>query len=288
MNLPAPNEAVSPAWRKLMKRCLWILPLLLAPATLAQTSKPQAITKVGDVYLTRTLIAMPEMPPQVTASVTASFFRGTSSLATPLTRETCAVQDGGDGLLGLPGVSPDAAPVQAPTFLDAGTPLVLHAGSKPYAQLNRLRQGSRISYVPTVPTLPAPPSGLVLDIPGAPGGFPAFKGAVVPPADPPRLTSPSADEDVTPNTTFRWSNPTRDPNATVLLMGMQEDPELMFSCMVQDDGTFSFPPEVVTQLKSKGFTSGMVTGVGRTTSRTYRSGDAALSVRNVVLALGER
>ncbi|WP_019588562.1 hypothetical protein [Deinococcus apachensis] len=271
-----------------MKHALWTLPLLLAPIALAQVSKPPPITKVGDVYLTRTQIAVPGMPAQVTAAVTASFFRSTSSLAAPLTREVCGVQEGGDGPLGLTSVPSNASPVEAPTFLDAGTPLVLRAGSKGYAQLKRTRQGSRISYVSTVPTLPAPPPGLVLDIPGAPGGFPAFKGVEVPPSDLPRLTVPTRDEDVTPSTTFRWSNPTHDANTTVLLMGMQEDPELVVSCLVRDDGTFSFPPEVVAQLKAKGFTSGMLTGVGRTSGRTYRSGDAALSVRNFVLALGER
>ena len=271
-----------------MKCPLWTLSLLLAPIALAQVSKPQSIAKVGDVYLTRTYIAAPGMNGQDSVRVTASFFRGTASLATSLTRETCTVQDGGDGPLGLPSVLPDAAAIQAPTFLDAGTPLVMYAGAGVYAQLNRLRQGSRISYAPTVPSLPTPPARLVLDIPGASGGFPTFTGVEVPPSEPPRLTSPTADDDVTLNTPFRWSNPTGDANATVLLTGMQDDPELVFSCLVRDDGTFSFPQEIAAQLRSKGFVSGMLTGVGRTASRTYRSGDAALSVRNFVLAVGER
>lgn len=271
-----------------MKHSFWILHLFLAPIALAQASNPQPIAKVGDVYLMRTHIAVPGMSGQDTVSVTASFFRGTASLASSLTRETCSVVQGEDQTLGLPRMPSNGAAIQAPTFLDAGTPLVMHASSKAYAQLNRVRQGSRISYAPTVPTLPAPPTALLLDIPGASGGFPAFKGVKVPSSEPPRLTLPSADEDVTLNTTFKWSNPTGDANATVLLTGMQDDPELAFSCLVQDDGTFSFPAGVAAQLKSKGFTSGMLTGVGRTTSRTYRSGDAALSVRNFVLAVGDR
>lgn len=267
-----------------MKRFFWTLPLLVGAAALAQTTQLPPITKVGDVSLTRTRLAFPGMPAQDRVTVTASFVKGGAPLGGAATRDACLVQDVGDDEPTLPSVPSEAPSMAAPTFLDAGTPLVMRSGANTYAQLARSGSGARqpISYAPTVPTLPAPPAQLVLDVPGAKDGFPAFANVAVPSAEPPRLTAPALDEDITPTTSFRWSNPTGDANAAVLIMGMSADPELVFSCFAQDDGAFAFPAAFTAQLKAKGFEAGMLTMIGRTTARTVRSGNAALGLRSSV------
>ena len=258
---------------------LLLLASLLSGASSAQGTPP--ITMIGDVYLSRSELSMPGLAPQVTATTSASFFKGTSTLAAALSQDLCTVVKEGDGVPQVP-----AGSASTPAALDAGTPLVLRTAQASYAQLVR-SAGPQYTYRSTVPALPAPPAGLVLNIPGAKGGFPAFSGVPVPVSDPPRLTVPAAGESFTVNTAFTWSNPTKDPNATVLLTGMSDDSDVMFTCLAKDDGTFTLPAATAAQLRALGFESGTLTGVGRTVSRTFRSGSAALTVRTFVLAMGE-
>ncbi|GGO39051.1 hypothetical protein GCM10008949_46580 [Deinococcus humi] len=108
----------------------------------------------------------------------------------------------------------------------------------------------------------------------------------MPVSDPPRLTTPAAGESFTLKATFSWSNPTKDPNATVLLTGIADDSDAMFSCLTKDDGAFTLPAGTAAELSGLGFESGTLTGVGRTVSHTVRKGSAALTVRTFVLAMG--
>ncbi|GGL88063.1 hypothetical protein GCM10010840_27620 [Deinococcus aerolatus] len=263
-----------------MKHLLLLAPLL-SGVTSAQGAAPPPITMVGDVSLSRSELTIPGMAPQVTVSAAASFFKGSTALTASLSQDVCSVVKDEDGLPQAP-----AAASGTPVPLDAGTPLALRTAQAPYAQL--VRSGPpQYTYRSAVPALPAPPAGLVLNIPGAAGGFPAFSGVAVPVSDPLRLTAPAAGESFTLKTAFTWSNPTKDPNATVLLTGMADDSEVMFSCVVKDDGTFTLPAATAAELSALGFGSGILTGVGRTVSRTVRSGSAVLTVRTFVMAMGE-
>lgn len=49
-------------------------------------------------------------------------------------------------------------------------------------------------------------------------------------------------------------------------------------CVLEDDGSFSFPAETQAEMQTNGFTSGALALGGRTVSRAETEGDAALVV----------
>lgn len=106
-----------------------------------------------------------------------------------------------------------------------------------------------------------------------------MKNMAFPTTAPVVLTAPRVDDNVTLNTKFTWSNPTKDATTMVLLTGMQEEGGVMFTCTAVDDGASTFPAAAVMALKAKGFTLGQLTMVGRMNSRSYRQSDAQLNLR---------
>ncbi|MFC4454728.1 hypothetical protein [Deinococcus sonorensis] len=249
---------------------------VLSAAASSSTPLPP-VTRAGQVSLTTVQVPLLGQGLSTTVTVEARFVPGQGEAAGVEAHDACTVQAED------PAASPDqprpdawtSASVPART-LDAGDPLTLR-GAQPYALLPRTRQGQLFSYTLRAPLPQAPPPDLKLDIPGAAGGFPAMKGLTVPTVAPLALTAPAAD-DVTPDTIFRWSNPSRDPGALVLLTGRQDDGDLIFSCTAVDDGSFSFPAATAAELRRRGFT-GSLTMTGRMVARGYRQNDAQLVLR---------
>ncbi len=125
--------------------------------------------------------------------------------------------------------------------------------------------------------LPALPSGLTVDVPGASGGFPAFSGTPFPTTPQAVTLTAPADGSVTSSTTFAWSSPSNDPNTLVLIGGVQPSPAASFVCFARDDGSFSFSSATQAQLATAGFTQGQLNHTGRFAVRTTVQGDAVLN-----------
>ncbi|MBB6097343.1 hypothetical protein HNR42_000757 [Deinobacterium chartae] len=264
-----------------MKHMTVLMMTLLAGLSVAQSnsSKLPKVTKQGDVYLSRSKVSLPGGMTQDMSTVGASFYKVDGATAATGIPERCMAFKSGDGAAeAAANASGATATPKAPVSLDAGNPLPVHPGGAAYATLQRQKNGSAISYAASTPTLPPPPAKLVIDIPGAKGGFPAMKGKTFPSTAALKFTAPAAGEAVTLQTNFAWSNPTREATATVILMGQDEEHDVTFVCYARDDGSFGFPAAFQSELKRQGFVEGRLSSVGRMNSRSYREGDALLNV----------
>lgn len=261
--------------------------LLAAFSASAADSK---VTRVGDVTLSITSMALPGLGSRDMVMGFAAFRKGTGSAGNVRAQDVCFVTKTAEA--GPPGSipgEPASSKPPADNSLDAGDPLTLRQGAQTYTTLPRRKQGQAISYTTGMQAaLKAPTAGLVIDIPGAAGGFPAMKDKAFPVTAPVKLTAPTPDDDITPATTFTWANPSKEASTLVMLTGAQEDKDLFFTCMAVDDGKFNFPAATLAELKQKGLDSGHLMTVGRMSSRTYQEGDALLNIRvmSVQMALG--
>ncbi|PYE52759.1 hypothetical protein [Deinococcus yavapaiensis] len=249
---------------------------LASGATAANPPLPP-ITRVGVVSIGRSSMQMPGVGSMDVVTSNASFYRGGGESLGSAARDVCTV------LASVPDAQEPSTPgldtpEKAPNVvsLDAGNPLVLRGAAQSYANLPRFKQGATISYAANPPLRQAPPANLVIDIPGAQGGFPAMKNMAFPTTAPVTLSAPKNGVGVKPSTTFTWSNPTKDANTLVLLSGTQEEGGVTFTCTAIDDGTFTFPAATAAALKKAGFEVGQLTMLGRMSSRSYRQGDAQL------------
>lgn len=262
---------------------------VLLGGTLLMTVSAQnlpKITRVGEVNLTVTSMVIPGMALSGLGSHdmvmgSGMFYKGAGEPATAPAVDQCfvTVQTDHQGV-GMPSKIPgmDTQP-KAPAYLDAGDPLSLRQGGRPYTTLPRKKSGQMIQYATAMPnTLKPPTTGLTLDIPGAAGGFPSMKNKAFPVASLVQLTTPKAAEDITPGTLFSWSHPSNDPGTQVMLMMRQDDKKLSVLCLAVDDGKFNFPAATVTELKAKGFGKGKLSTLGRISRRHYQEGDAQLNL----------
>lgn len=146
--------------------------------------------------------------------------------------------------------------------IDAGTPLVLRVAGTAYGELVSEGTGTYRLNGAVRPEAPLPTSDLTLDVPGA--TFPAIAGAPFA-ATPAFVLDPGIDTGaVTRDTTFAWQGSDAS-EAAVLLIGT--DGDTAFSCVVRDDGSFSFDAGTRASLDAAGFESGALRAAGRLTIR---------------------
>ena len=187
---------------------------------------------------------------------TASFKGAPPSLATSGIPDSCELGDP---------APPD--PIQTPKgrSLNAGPQLTLKSGAQTYASLpKKIAQDGAIMYGDGQTPLPTLPAQLSVQVPGAAGGFPAFTASFPPTPQKVQLSAPAPGATVTPDTTFRWSNPSNRADTTVLFSISQTSPDTSFSflCFAKDDGSFSFSNEVKAALSGRGWRSGKILSTG--------------------------
>ena len=287
--------------------------LLLAGAQAAKTGHVAVVHthlggQTGVVQDMVSLVATFQMVEDTAGGAPSSAASGADGGRPP---DSCFVllQDGKtlpSGLVAPAGTVP-AAPAARPSALDAGDPLTLNTASTPYANFVRHSGQNGPSYRAEKPSAGGlggflaaaadmmtggglfglPPSGAVLNIPGAagPGGFPAFQNVALPVADPFVLTAPADRAALTPDTVFRWSGASNQPDASVMLTSTQEissadgsKKTLLVLCTAKDDGEFSFPDATRADLLARGFTKGSLLFTSRTLSRKVVQDDATLTV----------
>ncbi|WP_158679952.1 hypothetical protein [Deinococcus sp. NW-56] len=259
-----------------------LLTALLVGSGLA--TDPPKVTRVGEVSVVVTRISVPMLGDRDMVVGTGSFRPGSDAGGPLRSQDQCFVAEMDDGQAAPTGQPPGAASPAPGLSLDAGDPLTLRLGTQVYATLPRRQQGQVISYATDMPNpLKAPPAGLVLDIPGAAGGFPAMKDRALPTAALLRLTAPAAGDPVTPQTAFQWANPSNDPATQVMLSALDEERGLALTCLAVDDGAFSLPAATAADLKARGWGEGLLTTYGRMATRTYQQGDARLTLNSIVM-----
>jgi hypothetical protein len=199
--------------------------------------------------------------------------------------DTCDVFDSGD----LPDDPFDGFPVPDTidiTFVDAGTPVTISATGDPtYLELERttVEFGGETStfYASTDDASQPGPlaAGLAASIPG--GDFPAVASAAFPSVDAFALAAPAdpgASDAVSTTTEFTWTPGTGDGARIVTIEVVSFDLDSLttttVSCYAEDDGSFTFPAAVQTELGA-GFT-GSVASAARESVVVQDVGDAVL------------
>jgi len=153
------------------------------------------------------------------------------------------------------------------TTINAGEVITVTSPAGTYSSMEPLNFFGIVTYAndDTVPgTLP---SGLTLDIPG--DQFPAFSNVEFPPALALTGVTPELRTPVTPTTTYTWT-PSGDPTSLVNIYMDNVD------CIVLDDGSFTLPAEIQSQLDSNFGTFGY--NIGRANSRIVQSGTSLLLI----------
>lgn len=126
----------------------------------------------------------------------------------------------------------DALPAQT---VSAGGNLLLSSSAGSYADLSQQIIGETITYT-TGGSLPRPPDGLMLDIPG--DAFPQFSNVQIPDLQDLAISSPAAGEALGSDTAIRWTAATDRTNSRVLLTA--SDADVTVTCSLADDGRFNF------------------------------------------------
>jgi hypothetical protein len=164
-------------------------------------------------------------------------------------------------------------PSQDPVYLDAGDALTLKSNGSTYAVFpKKINDKGEVGYVSTA-ELAAPTGTLMLDIPGASNGFPAFSNVTMPAVADDFSFTPSNGA-ITADTRFTWTG--SGPGAMVLFgSGTAPTGNMVYLfCSLKDDGEYEFPADVKSQLT--GLTNGRWGVAYRINSRTETRGDAAL------------
>ncbi len=129
-------------------------------------------------------------------------------------------------------VCSDALPVQT---ISAGDNLLMSSTAGSYADLIKQTDGDTITYT-TGSTLPRPPNGLALNIPG--DTFTQFTSVDIPDIEDLEITSPAAGESLSRDTSIRW-NAASDRNTSRVLLSAS-DADVTVTCSLVDDGRFDF------------------------------------------------
>ena len=166
-------------------------------------------------------------------------------------------------------------PIQS---LDAGAQITAAAGAETYAVLEKNEAAGNIFYssndAQNLPPLPT--STLTVTVPGA--AFPAFTADAPAAGAALEFSSPADLTNITPASTFSWTSTPAAGTYLILVIYQQLGGEnrVDVSCVLQDDGSFSFSPETRAEMQANGFTSGALLSGTRTSSRVEVRGDAAL------------
>jgi hypothetical protein len=137
-------------------------------------------------------------------------------------------------------------------IISAGEIITVSSPAGTYAELQEKNKFGSIVYQPAVEVLPVPfPTGMVLDIPG--DVFPAFANVAVPNVEPLVVTDNGG-----VNGNYTWTTGS-DSNARIRIGftspdSTNSDAETTVICIVIDDGQFSLPASVTSQLPSNSTT----------------------------------
>ena len=115
------------------------------------------------------------------------------------------------------------------------------------------------------------PQNLTVDLPG--GDFPAFSNVSVPNASPLNI-SPAPEETVDANTQFQWTGSAGATNSIGIDLTFGT---LDVFCVVRDDGSFSFPANIRSQI---GSSEASFVDYSRNAFNIVTRGDSALFIFN--------
>jgi len=137
------------------------------------------------------------------------------------------------------------------TGIGAGDVITVSSPAGSYTELLKNERFGFIFYtIEEGVSLSAPaPNGLSLSIPG--DVFPAFTNVAFPPIDPLLVNSPVGFDLITPNTSFSWnasSNPESFIEISAISLPTGSGEIVSLECTVLDDGSFTFPAEIQTQM----------------------------------------
>ncbi len=136
-------------------------------------------------------------------------------------------------------------------------------------------------YVTETPLIGPFPSGLIADIPG--DAFPGFSNVVIPEVAELRLRSPTVDQEFSPSMPITWEA-NSDGNSLMFIFArfdnQTNDEWVSATCMTEDDGSFSFSSETITELALGDSFAPSTLAIVRMAVRIEISGTTALSVIN--------
>jgi len=174
------------------------------------------------------------------------------------------------------------------TFISVGEVITLSGPSGSIGELQRASIGSSfIIYNGEVQTTEITSSGLTLDLPG--DEFPAFSSVSVPDVTPFSLTSELTtvgpfDTGVSIDSTFEWepalneeSRITLSTDTTFTSNLFDGERRAVISCILVDDGSFTLPADLQSQLIDFAFTE-LSFSIGREAIEVQQLGDAVLFV----------
>ena len=174
-------------------------------------------------------------------------------LATPTTAATidgefqtavdlCIVSnDGGAGVdITAPLACSPALPAQS---ISAGANLTASSSAGTFADLVQMQADDAITYSVTN-TLPSPPNGLTIDIPGE--AFPPFSAVQIPDLQTLSIDSPAAGEVLRSDTQISWNAATDGNDSRLLLTA--SDADVTVECSLADDGAFRFSSATQAEL----------------------------------------
>lgn len=134
----------------------------------------------------------------------------------------------------------DALPAQT---ISAGGNLLMSSAAGSYADLAQQTAGEVITYA-AASTLPRPPGGLTVDIPG--DTFPQFSAVQIPDLEDLEVTSPESGEALRSDSAIRWNAASDRTNSRMLLTA--SDADVTVTCSLTDDGRFNFPSATQAEL----------------------------------------
>ena len=169
--------------------------------------------------------------------------------------------------------------------ISAGETITLRSSAGTWLTLSRIQDAQSIIYLPEVELpssiasgLDTVPNGLVIDIPG--DDFPAFTDVLIPDVAPlSGVTTNGAI--VTPATLFQWDAGSDNPSVFIVIELESIDEETSITCSAADDGEFSIPDELRTELGSGFRATALLTRLGQT---VRQSSDAVFVVNNFYLS----
>jgi hypothetical protein len=219
--------------------------------------------------------------------VVGNFVSYPQAIAAPtnatITADVCTVTDGSTTPGTPPSTNPPAPPAgsQQSVKISAGSPILLKkADASTLITMSENVSGTS-SYSGTVAT--AFPAGMTLEIPGSATGFPAFTTPVPNAVTTPMQFVPASGSDVTASTTFQWT-PVTGATSFVYINAKQTlaGKTITVGCLLQDDGSFSFPATTKQEMTRLGFTTGAFIPFRIVTAIVIR-GDAALLIGGINL-----
>jgi hypothetical protein len=222
-------------------------------------------------------------------SATAAFIKYDKALPSTFSQDqitpstsTCTVSRSGETPT-TPGPETEPDDDYEGQYLSAGDALTLKSSGTSYTTLNKFSQGEATIY--TNYNLPKPlPDNLTLDVPGTPGGFPAFSNVPAGSLADLKLSAPSLPLTtyVTPSTTFSWQKSgasTAAISITASAFDAATSTSVAVICSTKDTGSFSFPETTKAELGSD--FKGSSLSLTRISGGLASKGDALLMILSI-------